>query len=133
MGDEWFSRNNGKPARVVGIAASHIILRVMKSVIRVRRDRMDATYRFGSRGKLNIGEAVPTVNTGANLYDVREGQVWRSNDKRNPRDVEILEVLIDDGQAVTKALDGTKSVRLRLERFCPGSTGYTLILEKVAA
>lgn len=133
MGDEWFSRNDGKSARVVGIAASHIIMRNAHSVTRVRRDRMDASYRFGGRGRLGIGEAVLTVNTGANPHNVRKGQVWRSNDKRNPRDVEVLEVLLDDGLAIIRALDGTKSVRLRLERFCPGASGYTLMRKAAAA
>lgn len=67
---------------------------------------------------------------------VRVGQIWRDNDKRaKGRHVKVVEV---DGTHATVALWMTRSAssntampgrrtRIRLDRFRPTSTGYTLI------
>lgn len=132
MGDIWFSRDprdGRKSVKVVGLTPTHILIRHV-SVTRVRRDRMNISYRFERRGTLLPTEVISVVNTGDNPFDVVEGQVWRSNDSRQARDITVLEVVIDDGYALVQSSVGAKTTRVRLDRFRPGSTGYTLLSSK---
>lgn len=61
------------------------------------------------------------------LPTVKVGQVWRDNDHRVNRTVEVLS--IHDGMAVVKASTG-RVTRIRLDRFNPDrQTGYTPVKE----
>lgn len=132
LGDIWFSRDprdGRKSVKVVGLTPTHILIRSV-SVTRVRRDRMHISYRFGRHGTLLPHEVVSAVNCGDNPYGVVKDQVWRSNDKRQPRDITVIEVVADDGYALVRSSTGTKTTRVRLDRFRTGSTGYTLLDKK---
>ena len=67
---------------------------------------------------------------------VRVGQVWQDCDQRNAQDRYVRVTAIEDehGRAVCEAwydvLDSRRrTVRIRLDRFRPTSTGYRLISE----
>lgn len=64
--------------------------------------------------------------TTPNTPPVRIGQIWADNDKRSAgRRVEV--VAVDEKHATVKAAGGKRLTRIRLDRFKPTSTGYTLV------
>jgi hypothetical protein len=66
--------------------------------------------------------------------EVRVGQVWADNDKRNRARRYIQITAIDGDKAVCEAWydepsSKARTVRIRLDRFKPTSTGYQLVSE----
>jgi desulfoferrodoxin (superoxide reductase-like protein) len=60
------------------------------------------------------------------MNEVRVGQIWRDNDKRNyTRWVEV--VSIEGEKATVINLETRKQTRISLKRFKPNATGYVLV------
>lgn len=58
---------------------------------------------------------------------VKPGQVWKDNDKRTPRTLDILRQL-NDLYVEVRCRESGKVTRITIRRFNPkSSTGYTLI------
>jgi hypothetical protein len=60
------------------------------------------------------------------MNEVRVGQIWRDNDKRNyTRRVEV--VSIEGEKATVINLETRKQTIISLKRFKPNATGYVLV------
>lgn len=61
--------------------------------------------------------------------DVRVGQAWIDNDKRNPAPREIKVVSLDGDHAACDILGTYRRTKIRLDRFKPTATGYRIKAE----
>ena len=58
---------------------------------------------------------------------VKPGQIWSDNDPRTPRKFKIL--VVGTSKALCENVDLKRKTRIRLDRFRPGRTGYTLLYD----
>ncbi len=58
---------------------------------------------------------------------VKRGQIWRDNDPRTPRQLKVVK--LDGMYAICENTALKRRTRVRLDRFKPVRTGYTLVYD----
>lgn len=89
---------------------------ISQSDLRLHREEKQAEEVRSTQTRINNG-----------WERVRAGQIWRENDRRSQRTIEVIAVDTDGGTAVVKNEESGKVTIASLKRFNGSSRGYSLV------